>query len=526
MQDAIHCILKLRNRELNPNDEMPMGNKQVSAAHMKVLIREVPKLVHGLVYFDIYPDDRQNYKSMEKCMNERVRKALLDHVPDSEATVMYLQLCSEVAESLMDHDVIPHQRIEKNFHVVFFLRIWSKWISSSGYKSTNFITKNAYMCIETNAANLLNLVRRFREEGRPELFITTLFDSQACERAFRQFRAMGTPNFTKVNFTLHELLHMTRRYEVQNDIIYKKLTNIKLPKLETTKKTTNIYALPSELEIGECLNRAKRLAIEDALRFGIQIESAEIDECELNIPKQLINEEDRNEDVDEDDMELFENVHAESDSPDENDPEFYVNEESLQRGYLKVKDPTNPNNKISMRKSTFVWHLTDGTKRISSDRLIRVQNTSYEYVSERFKGDSTFSLNKVNDIQNVRIGDWCIFKNDTDDTKICIGLILALKFSQGTTAKEKRYKGDFVDLKEYKKRVRGKEVAALSSWYSFNTRGYLVPVKKENHHFIKVDNYIATVIKPNVDRDINALYFSENHFKEIERDVLKILNAE
>lgn len=36
MQDGIHTVLKLRNRMPNLNDELPMGNKQVSAAHLKV----------------------------------------------------------------------------------------------------------------------------------------------------------------------------------------------------------------------------------------------------------------------------------------------------------------------------------------------------------------------------------------------------------------------------------------------------------------------------------------------------------
>lgn len=36
MQDGIHTSLKLRNRMLRFYNEMPMGNKQVSAAHLKV----------------------------------------------------------------------------------------------------------------------------------------------------------------------------------------------------------------------------------------------------------------------------------------------------------------------------------------------------------------------------------------------------------------------------------------------------------------------------------------------------------
>lgn len=207
------------------------------------MIKEVPKLAHGLVYSDIAPDDHQNYKSLQKCMNIRVRNALSQFTPDSEATGYYLQLCSEIAFSLMDHDMVPQQRIEMLFHAVYFLRIWKKWMHSSAYRMQSFITTNAYMCIEVNSANLLKLIRRLRDEGKQELFLPTMFDSQACERAFRMFRSMGSPNFTKINFNLYELLHMTRRIEVQNDIVYTKLPNIKLPKLEKSKKKTQKYML-------------------------------------------------------------------------------------------------------------------------------------------------------------------------------------------------------------------------------------------------------------------------------------------
>lgn len=66
-------------------------------------------------------------------------------VPDSEATVLYLNLCSKIGTSLMGHDVIPHQRIEMIFHAVYFLRIWKKWIQASDYSLKNFITNNAYV---------------------------------------------------------------------------------------------------------------------------------------------------------------------------------------------------------------------------------------------------------------------------------------------------------------------------------------------------------------------------------------------
>lgn len=492
----------------------------------------MPKLVHGLVYFDICPDDRQNFKSLTKCMDIRARNAMRDFVPDSEATVFYLQLCSEIASSLMDHDVIPHQRIELIFHAVYFLRIWKKWIQLSSYNPKNFITINAYMCIEVNAVNLLKLVRRFRDEEKPELFLTTLFDSQACERAFRQFRAMGTQNFTKVNFTLFELLHMTRRYEVQNDILYTKLPNVQLPKLEKSREKTKMYALPSEEEIAQCLERAKRFALDDATRFGMQVGSDEIDECELTIPKKLINEEEDIENESYDDFELEDLIEYESDAQDYDELEISGNSESLQKGYLMVKDPRNPNKDILMRKSTFVWHLTEGTKKISSDRLHRVQDTAVSIsvqqaaVENGTHDHSSVLHKKLNVSQYIKIGDWCFFKNNTNDSGeiICVGLVLAFKFAQGRTANEKRYKGDIVDLRE-NEMSWAKKLEVLSSWYLIDNRGHLIPAKNENHFFIKIENYVATVAQPMIDNDTKVLFFPEDDFKEMEIDILKSLNV-
>lgn len=47
MQDAIHGVLKLRGRMLRSYDEMPIGTKQVSVAHLKVN--------QNFIYFTVVP---------------------------------------------------------------------------------------------------------------------------------------------------------------------------------------------------------------------------------------------------------------------------------------------------------------------------------------------------------------------------------------------------------------------------------------------------------------------------------------
>lgn len=97
--------------------------------------------------------------------------------------------------------------------------------------------------------------------------------------------------------------------------------------------------------------------------------------------------------------------------------------------------------------------------------------------------------------------------------------------AKGKTANEKRYKGDVVDLKEYQKRPsKANDLEVLSSWYCINEMGQLIPIKNENHFFINVENYVATIAIPMIDKDTKVLFFSENDFTEIEKDILQILN--
>lgn len=527
MQDAIHGVLKLRTCFLRSYAALPMGNKLASVAHLKQLIKTVPKKVHGLVLSDVSPIDRQNFKSFEKCMSKRTRMALQEYIPGSEATSFFLDLCSKVSTSLMDYDTTPYERIEMLFHAIFFLRIWRKWIIESKYiLSENFITANAYLCTELNGANLLKLIRMFRDENKPELFLTTMFDSQACERAFRQLRSMGTPNFTKINFTLLELLHMVRRIEVQNEIVYLKLSglDIKLPKLEKNHQTTKIYELPSEEEIEECVKRAKGFAIHDAERFDMKVNPDDIDACELNIPNVLRDNLRDNEETSDDENESELDINDVEDStenindlPENDEDPFLEEEEDHQRTFIYTTD--NLGRKQLLRKSTLVWLLSEGTKKISSDRLIRVQNTSKPSVSI----DESLVVSKVYVSKQIKLGDWCFFnmkrdRNLNGNEMIHIGCIHAFRFANRRLVKDKIYKFESVDLDDDNR----PNLEVLSSWHLINDEAILIPSSVD---FISLDKYIATVPSPSVDPDTRELFFNKIAFKAIENATLEIVNG-
>lgn len=184
VQDTPHIGTKSRNRLFKPGIILPIGNKQISVSHLKILINKVPKDVHGLVYKDICPDDRQNFNSFEKMIQERVFNALSAHVSDSQGTIMYLKLCKKVIRSYNDFTLTPEQRIYEIWYPTYFLRGWRKWISGKAQQNRkntkknsegidvnvrytlkdNFISSNAYSCIEINAYSMVQLIIKLREK--------------------------------------------------------------------------------------------------------------------------------------------------------------------------------------------------------------------------------------------------------------------------------------------------------------------------------------------------------------------------
>lgn len=242
IQDSVHNATKLRNRLLKPSIVLPLGNKLISASHLKILINIVPKDIHGLTLKDICPDDRQNYASVEKVMQSRVSSALLANVIGSEGTVMYIKLCYEISSSLYNEELKPLERVYNIFHAIYFMRAWRKWLKNNPrFKIIdNFVSNSLYSSDELNGANLVLLIKLFRNRKMDEYFMPSLFNSQPNEELFRQLRSMGTLNYTKINFSLLELFHLVGRVELQNEIVYIRLADAGslLPKKQNEQSHT------------------------------------------------------------------------------------------------------------------------------------------------------------------------------------------------------------------------------------------------------------------------------------------------
>lgn len=397
-QDIIHICTKARNRLLKPNINLPMGKMKVTVDHLRQLLK-IDKTIHGLFYSDVYPTDRMNYSSFEKIVADRVVNTLRERIPNSEATVQYLLLFRDIKNSFLLHDLEPLKRIFLMFRSLYFLRYWRQYIQSSPFYNVkeNFITYNLYTCVEINANSLIQLIKMFRDRNAPEMFLPCIFDSQTCERIFRLFRSMTTTQYTKINFSILELIHKIGRIEVQNNIAYCKLDvdGINIPQKRIGK--TKMYALPSDEQISDIMQKSKEDALQRAQFFGLTDRLTNVNQIEYKFVSKLasketyqVNYDEELDDGDEEDV----NNHAsdnnhDQDDIDENDEIFnessceshidiHVNSDSNSDTALDENSPLTyvsdeNGEKKKILKSTLVWSLTEKNVRMSNDRTRRFQ---------------------------------------------------------------------------------------------------------------------------------------------------------
>ena len=145
----------------------------------------------------------------------------LDKLPDAVATKQFIILIQPIIDSYLDKALDPLQRIKKNWYVIFFLRYWREWIlEHPTYTLTNnFITQNAYICIELNGHASIVLLLLLRDVySKDEAFLTWLLGSQSCEKTFRLARSM-TPTFsTVINFSMLGLMRRLHRLQLQSQL--------------------------------------------------------------------------------------------------------------------------------------------------------------------------------------------------------------------------------------------------------------------------------------------------------------------
>lgn len=349
-----------------------------------------------------------------------------------------------------------------------------------------------------------------------EFFLPSIFNSQPCEETFRKMRSMGTVNFTRINFTLLELIHLVGRIELMNEIMYFKLadTDVCFPRDPVRKLNKSKFSLPKDEEIENILQKAMSVAIADAERFGINVTFDEIAECklrdvdiDLNASNDCLNCENIDLGIasnENDDLLCHQNLkdYPQHSQDDENSSFINIPGKS---GITKT-----------VRKTSLMWDLSTTKERISSDRVKRVRGVNKKSCRQLEFVDVSAIDQPMYVAEQIKIGDWCIFRNIFDETPktFIFGNIISFQYASKSKAyKDRKYLCDFAPTEDGKS---SKKIDVLSSWYKLDANGIINLFDLPKCTFIAMDHYFATLSRHVIDRNnIGNICLSQTHLKLI-----------
>lgn len=376
IQDLIHLVTKLRNCLLKTRSnplKLPFGNKNyIQVGHLAVLINKFTKDKHQLTNSVLDPTDRQNYGSAVRMCDQKVIDLLKRHVPDSTATIKYLEIIRNLIDAFSNAQIPPLERIGKIWHVTFLIRIWRQFVSSqpSITLKDNFLTLNCYACIEINAHNLVLVVLYLKEHNLSSYFLPFLLSSQPCEGFFRLIRSFSSTYSTVANCSVKEIVARINKIQLQRDISFRskfEYPRSKNPEHGNGKK----YNLPSVEQIIETIEKSKKNAFEDAFGIGLtrQRSMKNIDfSCQLPPIKPKASKE----------------FYVSGDAQ-QTEIQFCLPENIALKNYNTKFDgedisPTSPFVEIKagykrhvLKKTSLCWLLQADCVKLSSDRLQRVR---------------------------------------------------------------------------------------------------------------------------------------------------------
>lgn len=210
INDPHHLVVKIFWRLIKTSPLI--GQQRASSIMIKEVLTTFGKEETGVSPSVIVDKkDAMNFNRAKQVCCQKIIN-LFDE-PVQKATQLYLKMISNIIDAFIAEDTTPEDRVKKSWYSIFFCRYWkiSSLMGSGTTVKNDFITSNAYTCLELNGHNLLRFLVECRSLNKPELFLLSRANSQTCESFFRNFRSMGTCNYTAINFTIHELLYKMRR---------------------------------------------------------------------------------------------------------------------------------------------------------------------------------------------------------------------------------------------------------------------------------------------------------------------------
>ncbi|KAF5307705.1 hypothetical protein FQR65_LT18364 [Abscondita terminalis] len=292
LQDTVHILTKLRTRILKRGVILPMGKFTANVKHLQKLIQHQTKDKHFITKSDLIPEDKMNYESARRMCDEKAMH-LLNEIPDSAGTNIYLKMMNFLIKSFIDKDVTLSERLYAIWYTIFFLRLWrTRLRNHSKFKlSDNFISSNCYTCIEMNGHMLIKLIYIFQEDDTfiPEMFCPWLFSSQTCEHLFRSARSLTSTHCTMINFSIKDFISRVDRIALINEIKSDLCNNFIFPREQKRMKmntsTTITKNCIESIDIKEIIKMAQNDAINDAfnLKMDVNINMCNILDLSANL---------------------------------------------------------------------------------------------------------------------------------------------------------------------------------------------------------------------------------------------------
>lgn len=486
-----------------------LGNETACLAHIQQVLETFSKEKHNLTQRSIDNKDKQNYSSIPVLCVDGVQECLeeLNERSQNTGTLMYLKIMRQILHSIFDKSLSPLERIALIWRVVFFCRIWRKWLSLNGYSEKDqFLTSNAYLCIEINAHTILCLLINVMNGNLPKKCLRVwTTGSQACEQTFRLLRSMTGTFSTIVNFTMKGILERINKLnyvasiECSEDIVFPRVKRRLLQLNEESEKT---FEIPLSIdEIHHVIVQSKSSAIDNAKKCSMtlhQYEDTFLMLENINTIEILENEDDNIDVVEEVSLNLTTNSECTNDD--------LLQEDLLQIRLQKLNSQGMPTYSTKtgkgsvssksyksshfvqyqgafIRKSTALYLLQEKPI-LSSDRLMRVR-----------AGSNTISEDESSMVETVATsGDLFVFRRVDDGNKMLVGRIVQFSYLNETKRRQE-YSSMYVDLT---KDHAG--IGAFANWYALSDVVddfvYFSPlIDVFTQGYVSMEKYVCTLPK-------------------------------
>lgn len=389
IQDTTHIGTKMRNfllRTIKNARKLPFGRYFIQIDHLYQIQNRFSRDKHQLTNTALNPFDRQNFDSVLRICDSKVIELLKNHVNGSEATVMYLNILKNIIDSFMDDNLTPLERLHKIWYSIFIVRIWRKYIidTDSLILKDNFLSSYCYVCLELNAQSLVLLMLYLSEIDKPGFLKLNRLDSQQCEKFYSQLRSFTSTFSTKANCTVKEIMSRINKIQLQNYISGGGVSEFVFPKQISSNGHKNIseVALPSKDAIVETIKHSKTEAIDDAIEIGLLSKEERYIklDCKSEAYKPKAKQrsfKDKQKYVDKKNMVQLQSVSL------INHAYKFKNKSVISTSpYTEI---FGTKNRFIVRKTSLTWlHRANSTK-LSSDRLIRVQNSHVPVLKKQKK---------------------------------------------------------------------------------------------------------------------------------------------